>query len=95
MSTVKVEPVGQIVPTKKVGHLFGNFIGGSDKELLQVRKIRNDTFGFVLTLKDGSRIVRRVRLSRDVGDVFYLLTGFSLNGSNRHSIAIIDVSEHS
>ena len=61
---------------------------------MQVRKKRNDTFGFVHTLKDCSRIVRRVRLSRDVGDVFYLLTGFSLNGSNRHSIAIIDVSEH-
>jgi ELWxxDGT repeat protein len=93
-TTVTVEPVGQIVASGKVGHLFGNFLGGADKELLQVRKIRNDTFAFIATKPDGTRTTRRVRLAHDVGDLFYLLTAFDTNGNGIHGIAIIDVSEH-
>ncbi len=93
-TTVTVEPVGRIAASGKVGHLFGNFVGGPAKELLQVRKIREDTFAFLATKSDGSRIVRRVRLSQEVGELFYLLTAFDTNGNGLHGVAIIDVSGH-
>jgi len=91
-TTVTVESVGQIVPTEKIGHLFGRFIGGREKDLVKVRKIRGDTFAFMTTSKRGSNVVRRVRLSRKVGSLYYLLTGFDINSDGSDDVAIVDVS---
>jgi hypothetical protein len=93
-TTVTVESVGQIVPTEKRGHLFGRFIDGSEKDLVKVRKIRGNTFAFMTTSKRGSNVVRRVRLSRKVGSLYYLLTGFDINSDGSDDVAIVDVSEH-
>jgi hypothetical protein len=93
-TTVTVESVGQIVPTGRIGHLFGRFIGGREKDLVKVRKIRGDTFAFMTTSKRGSNIVRRVRLSKKVGALYYLLTGFDINSDGSDDVAIVDVSEH-
>jgi surface protein len=93
-TTVTVESVGQIVPTGKIGHLFGRFVGGREKDLVKVRKIRGDTFAFMTTSKRGSNVVRRVRLSRKIGSLYYLLTGFDINSDGSDDVAIVDVSEH-
>jgi hypothetical protein len=93
-ATVTVESVGQIGPTGKIGHLFGSFIGGKEKDLVKVRKIRGDTFAFMTASSSGSNIVRRVKLSNKVGALYYLLTGFDINSDGFDDVAIVDVSEH-
>jgi hypothetical protein len=92
--TVRVENVGAFPLTGDVGHLFGQFIGSADKEVLKIRRAGRQQFAFSSIGPQGARGSKRLRLSRPVGDRYYVLTGFDVDGNGFDDLAIVDISTH-
>ncbi|MFN5061916.1 MAG: Ig-like domain-containing protein [Pseudomonadota bacterium] len=90
--SVQIDSVGQISTTKRVGYLFGQFVGGPERELLRVMRSGRRHFSFRVMDESGQLHTRRIRLSKAVGELCYLMTGFNIDGKGSMDLAIVDVS---
>jgi len=79
--------------SRRSAYLIGDFADGGKEELIRVRRTGPDLFVFTVTTMKGEEQSRRIRLSREVGKRFYVMTGFDIGGDGSHDLAIIDVSE--
>jgi hypothetical protein len=83
--------VGEISSSKRVGYLFGQFLG-EEKGLIRIRRSGRRNFSFMTISGSGQQVVRRVQLSKPVGELCYLMTGFQVGGTGSRDLAIVDVS---
>jgi uncharacterized delta-60 repeat protein len=89
--SVRIDSVGEISTSKRVGYLFGQFTG-REREIIRIRKSDKRNFSFMTVSGSSQPVMRRIRLSKPVGELCYLMTGFNIGGSGSMDLAIVDVS---
>jgi hypothetical protein len=90
--SIVVSPVGYIASDGGTGHLIGRFTKSSEKELLKVTRVSDDTFAFSTVDSAGAESSNTIKLSRAVGNRYYLLTGFRLPKQRSDDVALVDIS---
>jgi hypothetical protein len=90
--TVRVEPLGVVLAQGASGHLYGNFATREKSSLLRVRRLNRKALSLASSGSREQSVSRQRILSHELGDVYYLLSGFDLNRSGLSDLAVIDAS---